>query len=147
MRIWARALTAVYGAVGVWVWAPPAHAEFKVCNQSVGVYNVAVGAETNQRFSVEGWWVMPANSCIVPIKEDLDQLKLRYVYVYAETVTGESAFQGSWDMCVNTKRFKIDKIGNDPWNCWVRGYKQVKFFEVDTSQSKSWTLFVKPGKN
>ena len=127
--------------------ARPAAAEFKVCNQSVGVYNVAIGAETNQRFSTEGWWVMPANSCIIPIKEDLDQLKLRYVYVYARDVTGDSVFEGNWEMCVGTKRFKIEKIAGEPWNCWVRGFETVKFLEVDTGQAKSWTLFVRPGKN
>ena len=147
MKVWANAMAAIVLSAGAEVVALPAHAEFKVCNQSVGVYNVAVGAEINQHFTTEGWWVMPANSCIIPIKEDLDQLKLRYVYVYAEAVTGESAFQGSWNMCVNSKRFKIDKIGDEPWNCWVRGFKQVKFLEVDTGDSKTWTLYVRPGKN
>ena len=125
----------------------PARAEFRVCNQSVGVYNVAIGAERDGQFATEGWWVMPANTCVVPIKEDLDQLKLRYVYVYTQTVTGLGAVQGNWDMCIDTKRFKIEKITGEPWNCWVRGYEQVKFLEVDTADSKSWTLFVKPGRN
>ena len=147
MKVWANAMAAIVLSASAEVVALPAHAEFKVCNQSVGVYNVAVGAEINQHFTTEGWWVIPANSCIIPIKEDLDQLKLRYVYVYAEAVTGESAFQGSWNMCVNSKRFKIDKIGDEPWNCWVRGFMQVKFLEVDTGDSKTWTLYVRPGKN
>ena len=123
-----------------------AHAEFKVCNQTVGLYNVAIGAEVQQKFTTEGWWPLPANSCVIPIKEELDQLKLRYVYVHVESVTGESAFDGNWDMCVDTKRFKIEKIVNEPWNCWVRGFIQKKFLEVDTGDSKSWTVFVRPGK-
>ena len=147
MGSWLWKLIATTAWVGLFAAAHPAFAEFKVCNQSVGVYNVAVGAERDQRFSTEGWWVMPANSCIIPIKEELDQLKLRYVYVYAETVTGDSVFQGNWEMCVDTKRFKIEKTEAEPWNCWVRGFKAVKFLEVDTNQAKSWTLFVRPGKN
>jgi uncharacterized membrane protein len=140
-------LAATTACVVTLVTTHPALAEFKICNQSVGVYNVAIGAERDQRFSTEGWWVMPANSCIIPIKEDLDQLKLRYVYVYAQTVTGDSVFAGNWEMCVDTKRFKIEKAEGEPWNCWVRGFKNARFLEVDTSQSKSWTLFVRPGKN
>lgn len=143
----ARILVVAWICGGALADPRPAVAEFKICNQSVGVYNVAVGAEMDQRFSTEGWWVMPPNSCIIPIKEDLDQLKLRYVYVYAQTVTGDSVFQGNWPMCVDSKRFKVDKIQGEPWNCWVRGLQTVKFLEVDTGQSKSWTLYVHPAKN
>lgn len=123
----------------------PARAEFKVCNQTIGLYNVAIGAEIDQRFHTEGWWALPANSCVIPLKEDLDQLKLRYVYVHVESVTGESAVEGNWDMCVDTKRFKIERIAGEPWNCWVRGFVQAKFLEVDTGEAKSWTIFVQPG--
>ena len=147
MGNWCK-LLATAAFAGTWLAsASPARAEFKICNQSVEVYNLAIGAEIDQQFQTEGWWVMPANSCVIPIKEDLDQLKLRYVYVYAQTVTGESAFQGGWDMCVDTKRFKIDRIAGEPWNCWVRGYEQVKFLEVDTGDTKSWTLYVHPTGN
>ena len=123
-----------------------AHAEFKVCSQGVGLYNVAIGAEIDHKFHTEGWWVLPASSCVVPIKEDLDALKLRYVYVFVQSVTGEAALDGNWDMCVDTKRFKIEKIPDDPWNCWVRGFVQAKFLEIDTGESKSWTVFVRPSK-
>ena len=45
MRIWCKAL-AVAAFAGTWqAGASPALAEFKVCNQSVEVYNVAIGAE------------------------------------------------------------------------------------------------------
>ncbi|WP_158554885.1 DUF1036 domain-containing protein [Methylovirgula sp. 4M-Z18] len=120
-----------------------AYAAFKVCNQSVSLYNVAIGAEINNKFSTEGWWILPANTCITPIHEDLSALKLRYVYIYATTATGESAFEGNWDMCVDTKRFKIEKDQNQPWDCWVRGFEQVKFKEIDTGDSNSWTIFIR----
>lgn len=123
----------------------PALAEFKICNQTVAVYNVAIGAEKDQKFSTEGWWILPANSCISPIKEDLDVLRVRYIYVYATAVTGESAFIGNSDMCVDTKRFKIEKIPNEPWNCWVRGFEFAKFKEIDTGTAKSWTVFIRDG--
>ena len=125
--------------------ASPALAEFKICNQTVAVYNVAIGAEKDQKFSTEGWWILPANSCISPIKEDLDVLRVRYIYVYATAVTGESAFIGNSDMCVDTKRFKIEKIPNEPWNCWVRGFEFAKFKEIDTGTAKSWTAFIRDG--
>jgi uncharacterized membrane protein len=122
-----------------------AHAQFKVCNQGIGLYNIAIGAERNAKFSTEGWWSVPSNSCVTPIKEDLASLKLKYLYVYATSIAGEPAFEGEWDMCVDSKRFKIDRIPNEPWNCWVRGFQQVKFKEIDTGDSTSWTLFIQEG--
>ena len=120
-----------------------ARAEFKVCNQSVGLYNIAIGAEIDRKFHTEGWWTVPASGCVTPIKEDLDQLKLKYVYLYATTLNGDSAFDGNWEMCVDTRRFKIEKITDQPWNCWVRGFQQVKFKEIDTGTAKSWTVFLR----
>ncbi|WP_348536016.1 DUF1036 domain-containing protein [Labrys sp. LIt4] len=121
-----------------------AEAAFRVCNQSVTLYNVAIGAEIDKKFATEGWWTLPGNTCVTPIKEDLTDLKLRYVYIYATTATGDSAFEGNWDMCVDTKRFKIEKVQDQPWDCWVRGLVQAKFKEVDTGDTGSWTVFIRP---
>ncbi|MDZ5451284.1 MULTISPECIES: DUF1036 domain-containing protein [Labrys] len=121
-----------------------AEAAFRVCNQSVTLYNVAIGAEIDKKFATEGWWTLPGNTCVTPIKEDLSDLKLRYVYIYATTATGDSAFEGNWDMCVDTKRFKIEKVQDQPWDCWVRGFVQAKFKEVDTGDTGSWTVFIRP---
>ncbi len=123
--------------------AIPSAAQFKVCNQSIALYNLSIGAEIGQKFHTEGWWTVPANSCVTPIKDDLDALKLKYVYVYATTVNGDSAFEGNWEMCVDTRRFKIEKIPEQPWNCWVRGFQLVKFKEIDTGNAKSWTVFLR----
>ena len=129
---------------GLSLWqADDARAAFKVCNQSVTLYNVAIGAQTGDTFRTEGWWTLPASTCVTSIKEDLDALKLRYVYVYATSATGDSAFEGNWDMCVDTKRFKIEKIQGQPWDCWVRGFVQAKFKEIDTGNTSSWTVFIR----
>jgi uncharacterized membrane protein len=117
-----------------------AHAALKVCNQSVTLYNVAVGAQVNQTFKTQGWWTLPASTCVTPIKEDLEA---EYVYVYAMTATGDSAFEGGSEMCVDTKRFEIEKTQGQPWDCWVHGFQQVKFKEIDTGNASSWTVFIR----
>lgn len=119
-----------------------AQAAFKVCNQSVTLYNVAIGAEIGGKFATEGWWLLPANSCVTPIKENLDELRLRYVYVYASNAAGDSAFEGEWDMCVDTRRFRIERVQGQPWDCWVRGLVEAKFKEIDTGSTGSWTVFI-----
>jgi uncharacterized membrane protein len=132
-------------AIFIFCLSGEVHAEFKVCNQSVALYNVAIGAEINHKFHTEGWWTLPAKSCVTPLKEDLDALKLKYVYVFATTVTGESAFEGSWEMCVDSRRFRIEKIPGESWNCWVNGFQLAKFTEVNTGEAKSWTVFIRSG--
>jgi uncharacterized membrane protein len=117
-------------------------AQFKVCNQGIGLYNIAIGAERDAKFYTEGWWTVPSNSCVIPIKEDLASLRLKYIYVYATTVSGEGSLTGDFSMCIDTKRFKIERIQNEPLNCWVRGYQEVAFKEINTGDSKSWTLFL-----
>lgn len=141
-RWWWQQLCAAILAGIVLAHCPTAQAAFKVCNQSVTLYNVAIGAEIGGKFATEGWWLLPANSCVIPIKEDLDALRLRYVYVYASNATGDSAFEGEWDMCVDTKRFKVERVQGQPWDCWVRGLVQVKFKEIDTGNTSSWTVFI-----
>jgi uncharacterized membrane protein len=128
------------------VMAGSARAEFKVCNQTIELYNLAIGAERGGKFHTEGWWTLPANSCVTPIKEDLDSLRLKYVYVHATTVTGDSAFEGNWEMCVDTRRFEIEKVPDQPWNCWVRGFQVAKFKEIDTGAAKAWTVFIRGSK-
>ena len=125
--------------------AESAKAELKICNQSIALYNVAIGTIDNGKFFTEGWWTLPASSCIIPIKEDLGTLKLKYAYIYATTVAGESAFEGTLPMCISKKRFKIEKVPHEPWNCWVRGFEEAKFREVDTGNAGSWTVFIRGG--
>ena len=138
----AQVILAIFAVLAL---VTPAKAELKVCNQSVALYNVAIGAIDSGKFYTEGWWTLPANSCVTPIKKDLGVLKLKYAYIYATTVAGDSAFEGTLPMCIGRKRFKIEKVPHEPWNCWVRGFEEVKFREVDTGNAGSWTVFIRGG--
>lgn len=125
----------------------PAHAEFRVCNQTLNLFNVAVGAEIDHVFSTEGWWTLPANSCVSPIKDDLQKLRLQYVYIYAMSITGEDVLHGDFDMCIKSEKFKYKKLPTG-WDCWVKGYQQVKFAEVDTGKnSRNWTVFIQESRD
>ena len=42
-------------------------------------------------------------------------------------------------MCVADKQFTIP----DQKDCWVRGYRQARFLEVDTKNAPSWTVFIR----
>jgi uncharacterized membrane protein len=120
----------------------PAHAEFRVCNQSLNLFNIAVGLPQQGVFKIEGWWTVPANSCVTPIKEDLEA---KYIYLHALSVTGEDLLQGERGMCIKPGKFTYVHAGGDSWDCWAKGYQLAKFAEIDTGdRAKSWTVFVKP---
>jgi uncharacterized membrane protein len=124
--------------------ANPAHAEFRVCNQSLNLFNIAVGLPRDGAFRIEGWWTVPANSCITPIKEDLQS---KYVYLHALSVTGEDVLQGEWDMCIKPEKFTYIRQGDEDWDCWAKGYQKARFAEIDTGEkAKSWTVFVQAPK-
>jgi len=124
----------------------PARAELKVCNQTLNLYNIAVGYFSGDQFYTEGWWTLPANACAQPIKGDLDN---RFYYFFAMDIYGNDATSGDRPFCVNVgKAFRIPTAISDldhP-DCWVRGYQQVKFQEIDTGgNATSWTVFVTQG--
>ena len=115
----------------------PALAEFAVCNQSIDVINVSVGQQIDGEFQTEGWWTIGANQCADVIRNPLDS---HFIYVFATDVFGQEVLNGSTPMCVGVKGFTIK--GDD--SCWERGYRQERFFEVDTQSVERWTLFISP---
>ena len=121
--------------------AAPAVAEFKVCNQTLNLYNVAIGTEKSGDFQTEGWWTLSANACVSPIKE---MLASRYVYVFATNIYGDDALTGEASMCISPdKQFVIQ----GRTNCWVRGFQEARFKEVDTHTADVWTVFIREGQN
>jgi uncharacterized membrane protein len=118
-------------------------AQLRVCNQTLDLYNLSIGYDDAGKFETEGWWAIPANSCLSPIKRALQS---RYIYLYAANIYGEPVLSGNSVMCVGTGKFTIRRNPNQPWNCWLRGYKEAKFVEIDTGNSTEWTTFLRDRK-
>ena len=120
-----------------------AEAQFKVCNQTLNLYNVAIGIVVAEgAVETEGWWTLAANSCVTPIKEPLGN---RYYYLYASNIYGDDAVTGKTDLCVKYKQ-PFRNLKTDPLRpgCWLKGLIQVKFKEIDTKgyPVTSWTVFI-----
>jgi uncharacterized membrane protein len=115
--------------------APPARAEFTVCNQTLDVVNLSVGQELDAVFQTDGWWTVGANQCVDVIREELSS---RYVYIYATDVFGNAILPGATGMCIDRRRFSVRGIDE----CWQRGHIDAKFFEVDTKDQPRWTFFL-----
>ena len=127
---------AVLIAAGGWTGlASSARAEFTICNQSLDVFNVAIGYDRSDGFQTEGWWVIGANRCVDVITEPLPT---RYVYIYVQDVFGRSALQGSERACIREAKFSI----HDEKDCWQRGFIEAMFEEVDTKEQERWTYIL-----
>lgn len=141
-RIAPSLLVAIACLIAVVASSRDARAEFTVCNQTLDVVNLAVGQEARDVgetfWQTEGWWTVGANQCVKVIR---DELVNRFIYIYAIDVFGQPLLRGTTDMCVGTRRFAIRGSGE----CWVRGYRQVPFYEVDTLKTERWTLFLGGG--
>ena len=120
--------------------ASTALADFRVCNRTKYLLNVAVGYGAGPEFATEGWWSVTPNSCATPIRGALTG---RYVYLYATDIDAADVLVGAVSMCVNHRKFKIYGIAD----CWRRGLEAVNFQEIDTLSAPDWTVFLNdPGK-
>ncbi len=136
-RILARSacvLFALAGSTGV------AHADFKVCNNTRSLINLAIGSLSGADYATEGWWTVTPGSCATPIHGPLPG---RYLYLYATGIDGVDLLKGTVSMCIDRGKFKVQGIDN----CWRRGLQAVTFAEIDTLDSTEWTTFLtEPGK-
>ena len=114
-----------------------AAAQFSVCNHTLNVLNVAIGRYLYDAFTSSGWWTIGPNQCANVIR---DELRVRYVYVFAQDAFGNVVLSGSVPLCLAPKRFEI--VGET--DCLLRGYLEGRFHEVDTLRSERWTLFIYP---
>jgi uncharacterized membrane protein len=115
--------------------ATPARADFRVCNKTHALINIAVGTDAGEVFKTQGWWVATPGSCATPIR---GPLKSRYVYLYATDIDGVDLLAGTATMCIDRGKFTAFGVEN----CWRRGLQAVTFAEIDTLDSSDWTTFL-----
>lgn len=128
----------VAGAAILLASSVPARAEFAICNQTFDVVNVAISQRFGDIYRTEGWWTIGSNQCAAVIREEL---RNRYIYVYAIDVFGQPLLDGTESMCIGENRFSIDGIDS----CWKRGYRAAAFTEIDTRDAPRWTVFLNTG--
>ena len=118
----------------------PASADFRVCNETRSLINLAVGTNAGEDFSTEGWWTVTPGSCATLVRGALTG---RYLYLYGTDINGADVLTGAVSMCIDRGKFKVFGIEN----CWRRGLQAVAFAEIDTQDSPDWTTFLtEPGR-
>jgi uncharacterized membrane protein len=113
--------------------AQAANADFRLCNNTGSRVGVALGYKDAEGWTTEGWWNISARSCETLLR---GALVARYYYIYAVDYDRGGEWSGKAYMCSREKEFTIR--GTE--NCLARGYDRTGFFEVDTSEQRSWTV-------
>ena len=131
----ARHRTALLAACALLIsaFSSPAAADFRLCNNTGSRVGIAIGYKESEGWTTEGWWNLPARKCETLVK---GQLVARYYYVYAVDYDRGGEWSGKAFMCTRDKEFTIKGIED----CLARGFDRTGFFEVDTSEQRSWTV-------
>jgi uncharacterized membrane protein len=125
--------TAAIAAAMLAMSSCPARADFRLCNNTGGRVGVAIGYKDAEGWTTEGWWNISARSCDTLLR---GALVARYYYIYAVDYDRGGEWSGKAYMCSREKEFTIR--GTE--NCLARGYDRTGFFEVDTTEQRSWTV-------
>jgi uncharacterized membrane protein len=126
---------AVFAACALFAtaFATRAAADFRLCNNTGSRVGIAIGYKEQEGWTTEGWWNLSARTCETLVK---GQLVARFYYVYAVDYDRGGEWSGKAFMCTRDKEFTIKGIED----CLARGYDRTGFFEVDTSEQRSWTV-------
>ncbi|MCL1629182.1 DUF1036 domain-containing protein [Roseibaca sp. V10] len=122
-------------ALAIMAATSPAFADFRLCNDSFDVLNVAVARDPGGGFRSEGWWTVAPNRCAVLLRGDIDA---RYLYLHAIDVFNQPVLDGTIPFCVAETGFSIQ----GEQDCWARGHIEAGFIEIDTLSATDWTAFV-----
>ncbi len=128
-----HALLLGIAASAVLLLSAPAHADFRLCNNTGSRVGVAMGYKDADGWTTEGWWNVPGRACETLLRGGL---VARYYYIYAVDYDRGGEWSGKAYMCSRDKEFTIR--GTE--DCLARGYDRTGYFEVDTSEQRSWTV-------
>jgi uncharacterized membrane protein len=110
-----------------------ARADLKLCNATSSRIGVAIGYQDPKGWATEGWWNIASQTCETLLKGKLGS---RFYYVHAVDYDRGGEWGGTNMMCTADKTFTIRGVDE----CPRRGFKKTGFFEVDTQDSKDWTI-------
>jgi uncharacterized membrane protein len=129
----AAGVAAALTVLAACLWAAPAAADFRLCNNTSSRVGIALGYKDAEGWTTEGWWNVSARSCETLLR---GTLVARFYYIYALDYDRGGEWSGQAFMCSRDKEFTIK--GTD--NCLARGFDRTGFFEVDTGEQRAWTV-------
>ena len=133
LRLLRQAVASLAGILAAALTAMEARADLKLCNTTSSRIGVAIGYQDTNGWTTEGWWNVAPQTCETLYKGALSS---RFYYIHAIDYDRGGEWAGKSVMCTTDKSFTIRGVQD----CGRRGYKGTGFFEVDTQESKDWTI-------
>ena len=133
LRLLRHAVASLAGILAAALTAMEARADLKLCNTTSSRIGVAIGYQDTNGWTTEGWWNVAPQTCETLYK---GALWSRFYYIHAIDYDRGGEWAGKSVMCTTDKSFTIRGVQD----CGRRGYKGTGFFEVDTQESKDWTI-------
>ena len=115
------------------LYATPALADLRVCNETDVLVGVAIAYRAEAGWISEGWWHIEGGSCRTLIEGPLQS---RYYYLYGEDAQRGGRWTGPINMCIAEREFKI--VGYN--DCFARGFQRAGFQEHDTGDQANWMI-------
>ena len=103
------------------LWASPASADFRLCNNTSSRVGIALGYKDAEGWTTEGWWNISSRSCETLLR---GTLVARFYYIYAIDYDRGGEWSGQAFMCSRDKEFTIR--GTE--DCLARGYRPDRLF-------------------
>lgn len=128
-----RLVTVPLIAAMAFLTAGSAHADLRVCNATNSRIGIAIGYRDAKGWATEGWWNVAPQSCETMLNGPMPS---RYIYVHAVDYDRGGEWAGGSFMCTSAKSFMIRGVHD----CQKRNYERTGFFEVDTGESREWTI-------
>lgn len=119
--------------LGACLPALPAQADLKLCNFTPSRVGISIGYKAGKEWITEGWWNILSQSCETLVT---GKLSARFYYVHALDYDRGGEWAGKIEMCTADKTFTIKGVQN----CEGRGFRTSRFYEVDTGESKDYTI-------
>jgi uncharacterized membrane protein len=132
-RLWMPLLRSLIWSTVAVVPLHSALADFKLCNYTESRVGVSIGYRDAQGWVTEGWWNVLSRGCVTLIEGNLSG---RFYYLHAIDYDRGGEWSGQKRMCVDDKSFTI----RDVKDCGKRGHRELGFYEVDTGDSKDYTV-------
>ena len=126
-------LLSVLAFAAICLWAGPAAADFRLCNNTSSRVGIALGYKDNEGWVTEGWWNVSSRACETLLR---GTLVARFYYIYAIDYDRGGEWSGQAFMCSRDKEFTIK--GTE--DCLARGFDRTGYFEVDTGEQRAWTV-------
>lgn len=121
------------------VWAMPAHAWLRFCNDTGRTQNVAVGYQHGDQWASEGWWVLSPGECKTTIAGDLEW-RTYYYRIKSDGVSRKDA--ADYYFCTKTQPFTIIGAHNEG-HCARYGYYHRAFKKVNVGEAFDFTVNIR----